>query len=106
MVNEQMIEEVKERLVAAYDPLAIYIFGSYVWGHPDEESDLDILVVIDEYKKDRFKTMADGHRVLIDLDLAKDILLYNKEQFDVCSSDKTSICNKVVNEGKQIYAKA
>lgn len=106
MVDDKMIEMVKKRLVDAYDPLAIYIFGSYAWGHPDEESDLDLMVVIDEYKKKRHATLVDGHRALMDLDLFKDIIIYSKEEFVECSQDVTSLCNKIVKKGKQIYAKA
>ena len=63
MIDEATIEEVKNRLIQTYDPLAIYIFGSYAWGHPDAESDLDLLIVIDEFDQDRFKTMSkrDAH---------------------------------------------
>ena len=106
MIDESMINEVKQRLINLYDPVAIYIFGSYAWGHPDEESDLDLLVVLDHYTKNRHQTLVDGHKALMDLDLCKDIIVYSQEEFVDCSQDKTSLCNKVVKQGKQIYAKA
>ena len=106
MVNEKMIEEVKKRLITTYNPLEIYIFGSYAWGHPDEDSDLDLLVVIDTYQKDRHKTLVEGHKALMDLDLFKDIVVYSKDEFQKCSADETSLCHKVVLKGKKIYAKA
>jgi len=106
MINEKILSEVKRRLVSQYNPLAIYIFGSYAWGHPDEESDLDILIVIDQYTKDRFQEISDGYRALMDLGLFKDILIFSKNEFEKCSADATSICNRVVLEGKKIYAKA
>jgi predicted nucleotidyltransferase len=43
MISPDVIEEVKNRLIKAYNPLEIYIFGSYAWGHPDDESDLGSL---------------------------------------------------------------
>ena len=46
MISPEMIEEVKNRLVSTYNPEKIYLFGSYAWGTPDEESDLDLLVVV------------------------------------------------------------
>lgn len=48
MISKETIEEVKNRLVKTYDPIAIYLFGSYAWGHPDDESDLDLLIVVDK----------------------------------------------------------
>ena len=32
MIDEKMIEEVKKRLIDTYNPLEIYLFGSYVIG--------------------------------------------------------------------------
>lgn len=106
MISSQQIELVKERLVKTYDPLAIYIFGSYAWGSPTEDSDLDLLIVVDRYKQDRYADMAEGHKSLIGIKIFKDILLYSKEQFEQSSHDKISLCYKVFKEGKQIYAKA
>lgn len=34
MVNKKLLEEVKNRLVETYNPIAIYLFGSYAWGKP------------------------------------------------------------------------
>ena len=48
MITNEVIEEVKNRLVKTYDPLAIYLFGSYAWGTPTEESDLDLVIIVDQ----------------------------------------------------------
>lgn len=106
MINKQQIEEVKERLIKTYDPLAIYIFGSYAWGHPTEDSDLDLLVVVDHYDKDRYQDLVEGHKSLIGMNLSKDILLYTKEQFEESIADNLSLCYKVFIDGEKIYAKA
>lgn len=104
MVSTEMIEEVKKRLIKTYTPLAIYIFGSYVWGKPDEHSDLDLLVVIDKYNVDSYHTLVEGHKALADLPLAKDLLVFSKEEFDIYSKDSTRLCYQVKRKGKKIYA--
>jgi uncharacterized protein len=106
MIDIQTIEEVKKRLVKAYNPLEIYLFGSYVWGHPDEDSDLDVLVIIEKYDKDHYHTLVDGHRALMDMDLAKDILVVSKEEFVQYSADIKKLYYKIKHEGKKIYARA
>ena len=45
MVTQEQIEEVKNRLVANYQPNKIILFGSYARGDANEDSDLDIIVV-------------------------------------------------------------
>jgi len=44
MINSHMIDSVKSKLIDTYDPYAIYIFGSYAWETPNEDSDLDVLI--------------------------------------------------------------
>ena len=47
------IEELKPKIVEALTPLKpkkIILFGSYAYGYPDENSDLDICVVESSYK--------------------------------------------------------
>ena len=87
MIPSQTIEEVKKRLVRAYDPISIYLFGSYVWGCPDDESDLDILVVLDSLTKKPWEDIVIGHKVLADLGIAKDILIIDKARFDEYSEE-------------------
>jgi uncharacterized protein len=106
MIDAQTIEEVKKRLVKAFNPLEIYIFGSYAWGKPDEESDLDLLIVVEKYKQNHYKDLVLGHKALMDMSLSKDILLFNKEEFEKKSKDVTEFCYKVKRSGKRIYAKA
>jgi uncharacterized protein len=36
-----------ERLVAAADPVKVVLFGSYAYGQPTPDSDVDLLVVLD-----------------------------------------------------------
>lgn len=44
---EQALNEIVRRLVADYQPEKIILFGSYAYGEPDEDSDLDMLIVKD-----------------------------------------------------------
>lgn len=106
MVTAEIIEEVKNRLVEAYKPMAIYLFGSYAWGHPDEDSDLDVLIVLEKYTKDQHSTMVDGHSALRKIGVPKDILVYDKTQWEYFSSDHTTFCYKIKQEGKLLYGKA
>jgi len=44
ILNE--LDLVKESILQAVPAIAIYLFGSYAYGKPNEESDLDIYVVV------------------------------------------------------------
>ena len=48
LITQEQINEVTRRLVETYKPLKIYIFGSYAWGRPNEDSDLDLMVILEQ----------------------------------------------------------
>jgi hypothetical protein len=45
-LNQDLLDEVTRRLAAEFQPEQIWLVGSHAWGQPDEESDLDLLVVV------------------------------------------------------------
>ena len=44
-VIEQKIKEVADKIVAQFQPEKIILFGSYAWGTPHEDSDVDLFSV-------------------------------------------------------------
>ena len=44
-VSEELIQRVVNKLVAEYAPQQVILFGSYAYGMPDEDSDIDLLIV-------------------------------------------------------------
>lgn len=106
MVTQNIIEEVKRRLVKVYKPSKIYLFGSYAWGTPHEESDLDILVVVDESHERPIKRSFNGYKALWGLGIAKDIIVYTKDEFETLARKKASLQYKIKHWGKVIYARA
>lgn len=84
----------------------IYLFGSYAWGIPAAESDLDLLVVVhDSNEKSHRRSMA-GRRALWELDIPKDLMVYTEEEFNARVTDPTSLLYKIKNNGKVIYARS
>jgi predicted nucleotidyltransferase len=45
-VSQSLLEEITRRLTAELQPEQVWLFGSHAWGHPDEGSDLDLMVVV------------------------------------------------------------
>ncbi len=106
MISKQKINEVKKRLVKVYDPLKIYLFGSYAWGDPTEDSDLDLMIVVEKTDKDQYERPVPGYISLAGLCVSNDIIVYTSQEFDEKSKDKTRLCYKIKNEGEIIYAKS
>lgn len=46
MIALSSVEEVSKRIAQQFDPERIVLFGSHAYGLPDEDSDVDLLVVL------------------------------------------------------------
>jgi predicted nucleotidyltransferase len=106
MTNAPHLEEIKKRIVQAFDPFEIYLFGSYAWGHPSEESDLDLLIVVDQLKQKQWQAQSLGYEILFDLNIPKDIVVFPKHEFDQRSKNISSLFHKIKEKGVRIYARA
>ena len=83
------IAELKENIVNSLkvlNPLKIILFGSYAYGNPNEDSDLDICVVEKSYKS-KTKEKSKIRKLLKDINIGKDILLVDENHFSTYSGD-------------------
>ena len=54
---EDRLEEVKKRIVEAFDPHRIILFGSYAYGQPTPDSDIDLLIVMESDERPAARAM-------------------------------------------------
>jgi predicted nucleotidyltransferase len=103
MTTAQVIETVKNRLIKAYNPKELYLFGSYAWGNPDEKSDIDVLVVVSSSDEKPYKRPLKGIAALTGLRISKDILVYTRDEFEELANDVSTLCYKIKQEGVKLY---
>jgi len=72
---EQVVETIRDR----YKPEKIILFGSRVWGKPDEDSDLDVLIIKDS-KKREVERIREVSRLVRPRPLPLDILVKTPEE--------------------------
>ena len=106
MISKQTINEIVNRLVKAYSPLEVYLFGSYAWGKPDEESDLDFLIIVEKSELKTYKRPLRGYDALDELRIAPEIIVYTKNEFEKRLSNPTTLAHKIKHQGEQLYARA
>ncbi len=105
MIGREMVNKVVKRLVKTYHPLKIYLFGSYAWGTPTDDSDLDLLIVVDHTDQNTYQRAVAGHHALWGLEVPKDLLVYTEKEFEKEAQDVTTLCHKVTKDGIKVYAK-
>lgn len=104
MISQETIQEATQRLIKAYDPLTIYLFGPYAWGNPDEDTDLNILIVIESSNEKVYKRGDRAFDALLSLKIPTNVTVFTKQEFDKFSQDATSLSYEVKNRGKILYA--
>jgi predicted nucleotidyltransferase len=106
MITNEIINSVTQKLVAAYNPITIYLFGSYAWGTPDDESDLDLLIVVEKSDQKPHRRGDAAFDALWGLEISKDLLVYTRDEFEQRAKDVTTLCYKVAKDGRKLYARA
>ncbi|MEK7658033.1 MAG: nucleotidyltransferase domain-containing protein [Patescibacteria group bacterium] len=51
IVNKEKIQEITNKIVKEYNPRKIILFGSYAWGKPTEDSDVDLFIIKDSFDR-------------------------------------------------------
>ncbi|MCR4406909.1 MAG: nucleotidyltransferase domain-containing protein [Anaerolineae bacterium] len=57
-VTHELLQQVTRRIVEAFNPEKIILFGSYAYGTPTSDSDVDILIVMESDEKPAKRHMA------------------------------------------------
>jgi predicted nucleotidyltransferase len=103
MVDNYKIEIVVQKLVVTYQPQRIYLFGSYAWGYPNNESDLDLMVIVKESSEKPYQRLKPAYRALRGLKIPKDILVYTEGEFERQASEPSSLFHKIKTEGVKLF---
>ena len=102
--GDQVLAEVVRRLVEAYQPERIYLFGSVARGDAGPNSDYDIMVVVPDDAVRERQDCRTGYRALYGLGIAKDIVVWTRREFEKRLHLKASLPSTVQREGKLLYA--
>ena len=101
-IMKQELEEYISAISALSGVLEIYLFGSHVYGEPNNESDVDLMILIED-GLDPFKTAYKIRRSFVDSDLNLDILVNRKNAFYKASEEPT-IQKTIKDNGVLLYA--
>lgn len=105
MISDEVLNEMKQRLVDGFHPDKIILFGSQARGTADERSDVDILVICPIAGNRRMLTLA-MDRSLWGLKLARDIVVLTPDEFERDRQIPGTIARPAWLEGKVLYENA
>ena len=101
--SDPALHEIVIRLVDAFRPERVYLFGSKARGDAGPDSDYDILIVVpDDAHPDRRSSRL-AYQVLRGTGVAADVVVWTRSAFDARLHLRASFPSTVVEEGQLLY---
>ena len=98
------LREILRRLVVAYEPGLIYLFGSKARGDAGPDSDYDLLVVVSDDAPPERRRSQLAYRALRGTGIAADVLVCTRSYFDDRRHLKASLPGAILREGRLLHA--
>lgn len=99
------IESVIQIIINKLKPLhpsKVILFGSYAYGTPSIDSDLDICIIKKEIKS-ASKERLEIRKCLNDIQIAKDILLSSEAEFEFYKTQSGSVFQDIDTKGRVLW---
>ncbi len=95
-----------ERIKEVYEPEKVILFGSYAYGQPDAESDVDLLI-IKQTDKPFHKRWAEVCRLVSDLrrHVAFSPFVFTPEELEAKLEKNDPFFQEILQKGKVLYAR-
>jgi predicted nucleotidyltransferase len=103
-LEDPILTEIVSRLVAAFNPEAIYLYGSRARGEAREDSDYDLLMVVSASSLPRYRRDQAAFRALCGLGVPKEIIVLTRDEFEAKRTVICSLAATVSREGMLLYA--
>ncbi|MFN0070695.1 MAG: nucleotidyltransferase domain-containing protein [Chloroflexota bacterium] len=98
------LAEILRRLIAAYAPERVYLFGSKARGDDGPDSDFDVLLVVPEGAECARQGSHLAYEALWGTGTAADVLVWSHDQFESRVHLRASLPGTVLREGRLLYA--
>ena len=102
-LDENLVQEMADRLVAEFNPEQVILFGSYAWGTPSEDSDIDLFVIISESNERPLQRARRASGCLGGIRVPKDILVRTRAEAEKYRQVYASLESQIFEKGRVIY---
>ena len=103
-IPQQAIDDVVDQIIQRYQPQKVILFGSYAYGQPRPESDVDLLVILDTPLKETEQAVRICQE--IDYHYGLDLIVRTPEIVAQRLALGDPFLNEIVNKGKVLYERA
>ena len=105
MVESRQIREVVDKIVRMFHPERVILFGSYAYGNPTEDSDVDILVVMPLNGKKPVRQEAEVV-LAVHGGFPMDLIVQSPERLKQRIEMQDIFIREIIEKGKVLYDSA
>lgn len=102
MITERVVQSMTERIVNAFSPERVIVFGSWARNEVTKDSDIDFLVIT-PYTGSKRDIQAAMRRELKGYGVPKDVIVASKEEIAQKKDLLGNIYKAALQEGKVVY---
>ncbi len=99
--NQKKLDQVVKLIVKKFKPEKIILFGSYAWGKPNEDSDVDLFIV--KETNNTTKTEMKIDRLIYPRPFPIDLIVYKPADVKKREAMGDFFIKDVLNKGKILY---
>ncbi|MBI4050382.1 MAG: nucleotidyltransferase domain-containing protein [Candidatus Doudnabacteria bacterium] len=104
MSNQEKIDKVVKKIIKNFSPEKIILFGSYAWGKPAKDSDVD-LFVIQRSSERRLDRNVKIRRAIFPAGIAVDVISYTPDEVQTRLQKGDFFIKRILTKGKLLYGK-
>jgi uncharacterized protein len=102
-IQPGLLENVIDRLKAEFQPEEIYLFGSHAWGAPNEDSDVDLMVIVPKSDERPVRREQRAQKCLGRLPISADVLVRTRGEINRYKHLRASLFHQVLKQGRKLY---
>ena len=102
MVTNKLTLNIVDKIKDQFHPLKIILFGSYAWGVPDDDSDIDLFVIMESNLR-RDQRARQIEKIFSERTFPLDIIVYTPEEIKLSMKRGNSFIHEILTRGGVVY---
>ncbi|NJN88049.1 MAG: nucleotidyltransferase domain-containing protein [Leptolyngbyaceae cyanobacterium SL_7_1] len=98
-----MLDEIVGRLVEGLQPEQVILFGSYAYGEPNVDSDIDLLVIVADSDEPRHRRAQKAYHFLWGLPIPTEVIVMTRKEVERSATVVTSLVYQALHRGRVLY---
>jgi uncharacterized protein len=104
MSNQEKLKQITDKIVKEYKPEKIILFGSWAWGKPGPDSDVDLFIV--KETKNTRETAKEIDGSIFPRPFPIDIIVYTPSELEQSiNQNRNLFIEDIVRNGQTLYIK-